>query len=156
MIGLEHVARLIDVTQRYRVAQAQVTGVHGFIAGNHTEQGGFAGSVRPDESHDGPRGNAKGEVVDQKAVVEALGDAFGIQDEIAEAGAGGNHDLGLFAGLFEFFGMQGFVGTDPRLTLRLARPGRLADPIELTRERTLACLLLLAFALETRLLLFEP
>ena len=71
-------------------------------------------------------------------------------------GPAGNHDLCLFTGLFEFFGMQGLVGTDSRLTLRLARPGRLADPIELTRERTLACLLLFAFALETRLLLFEP
>src|SRR5436305_7827970 len=63
-------ARLVDVRELNRVADAQYTPVRGLLAGDHPEQGRLPRAVRPDDADDPGGRKGKREVLDEQPVAE--------------------------------------------------------------------------------------
>ncbi len=94
-----------------------------FLPGDHLQQGGLAGAVRPDHADDGAGRDLGAEIVQQQALAVGLADALQFDDDIAQARAGRDVDLQLFAALLGFLAQQAFVGGQAGLALGLARLG---------------------------------
>src|SRR3546814_6491582 len=77
----------------HRVADADRAFIRRILAGDHLEQGRLAGAVRADNADDAARGQLDRQVVDQRAVVEALLDALKLDDDIAETFGNRDDDL---------------------------------------------------------------
>ncbi len=102
------------------------------------------------------RGRREGEVVDQGATVEALGQPLGLEHDVAESRTGRDVDLGGVdlahpVGL----GRHLLVASQTRLALGLAGLGVGAHPLELALEHLGALGVLLALDLEAVLLRLE-
>ncbi len=127
-----------------------------FLAGDHAEQRGLAGAVRPDDTDDAAGRQLEGEIVDQQVVAEALGEAFEVDDILSQPLGDGDNDLRgrclLLAGLLE----QILIALEARLGLGLSRLGRRRDPLLFGSERALARFLFAAFLCQALLLLTEP
>src|SRR5205814_10247940 len=86
----------------------------------------------------------------------ALGGVPGLDKELAEARARGQHNLRGFRRLFAALGHQRLIGLNARLALGLAGARALAHPFELALEGALARGFLLALLRQALLLLLEP
>ena len=155
-LARQRVARLVDIAELDRVADAKAAAIGGILRGDQLEQGRFAGAVRPDHPDDPARRQAEIERLDQQPVAKALGDPFGADHQFAEPRPRRQYDLRRLGGLFAALGDQRFIGRQPRLALCLARPRALPHPFELALEGALARFFLPAFDGEALLLLFEP
>jgi len=126
------------------------------LPGDHPEQRGLAGAVGADHADDAARRQLEGEILDQHAVAEALGEPFEVDDVLAEPLGHGNRDLRglglLLARLFQ----QILIALVARLGLGLARFRRGRDPLLLAGERLLVRSILAALLLEALLLLHQP
>ena len=72
LLAVERVARLVDIAELHRLADAERAGVGLLLAGDHAEQRGLAGAVRADDADDAAGRQLEGQVVDQQLVAEAL------------------------------------------------------------------------------------
>ena len=68
----------------HRLADLDGAAVGLFLAGDHAEQRGLAGAVRPDDADDAARRQLEGEIVDQEIVAEALAQVVEVDDVLAE------------------------------------------------------------------------
>src|SRR5208282_3804738 len=127
-----------------------------FLPGDHAEQRGLAGAVRPDDADDAARRQFEGQVVDQKIVAKAFAQVLEVDHVLPEPLGDRNDDLRglrlLLAGLFQQF----LVALVTRLGFRLPRARRSGDPFLLARQRALVRLVLAAFLLQPLLLLLKP
>src|SRR6185437_5666111 len=155
-VAVEGVARLVDIAELHGLADLDGAGIGLVLAGDHAEQRGLAGAVRADHADDAARRQLEGEAVDQQVVAEALGEAFEVDDILAEPLRDRDDDLRggrrLVVGLRE----QLFVALVARLGFRLPGLRRGRDPLLLALEGALARGLLAAFLREALLLLLEP
>ena len=95
-------------------------------------------------------------VLDEQQLTEALCQAVGLDDHVAQARPFRDQNL-CCPDLLTFIGVQEFlIGVDPRLALRLPCAGRHTNPVEFALEGLLTCRLGLFFLAETLLLLLEP
>ena len=135
-IGVERVARLVDVAHLHRVADGDRAAVRLLLARQHPEQRRLAGTVRADDADDARWRQGEREVLDQQAVAEALVQRLHLDDGVAEALARGNDDLQL-AGVVTIrfgLGLQLVVGEQAGLALRLAGLGGHPHPLELALQ----------------------
>jgi hypothetical protein len=79
------------------VSPTRICRIRGLLARDHAEQGGLAGAVGADHTDDAAGGQVETEVVDQQPYRRTLGQALGLDDQVAEARPGGNEDLDLVA-----------------------------------------------------------
>src|SRR5262245_60635509 len=156
LFAVERVARLIDITELHRLADADRAVIGLVLADDHPEQRGLAGAVRPNHADNAARRQLEGEVVDQQLFAEAFVQLLGFDHDIAETGPGRNGDLRLAALVARGFGEHLLVGADARLGLGTARFGARPDPVVRARERALARLVLLALDFKPLRFLLEP
>ncbi len=121
-----------------RVSYAERAGIGLFLPGDHAEERRLAGSVGTDDADDAAGRKLERKIVDQQPVAVSLLQPVGLDDDIAETLAGGNHDLSVAGAPFGRRLDQFVVGLDAGLRLGLARLGALAHPFALTRQRPLA------------------
>ena len=76
LLVIERLARLVDVGQAHRRADADLAGIGCFGAGEHAEQRGLAGAVRADDADDAAARQVEAEVVDQQPLAVALAQAL--------------------------------------------------------------------------------
>ena len=137
-------------------ANLQRAAVGLLLPGDHPEQRRLAGAVRPDHADDAAARQREVEAVDQQVVAVALAQAARFDDDVAEPGTRRNVDFGGFNFLRGVFAQQLLVGVEARLSFRLARARRHANPFELAFERALTPGLGLFLLRETILFLLEP
>jgi hypothetical protein len=77
LLGIERVARLVDIAELHRLADLDRAGVGLFLAGDHAEQRGLAGAVGADDADDAAGRQLEIQILDQQPVAIALGQAFG-------------------------------------------------------------------------------
>ena len=152
----QRIARLVDIAELDRLAQAQAAAVRLLLARDHAEQRGLAGAVRPDDADDGIGRDLEAQVVDQQALAEALAQVLGLDHEVAEPRPRRDDDLAGLRRLAAGLGQHGLVGLDARLGLGLARLGALADPFQLVLELALARRFGLFLLAQAGLLLLQP
>src|SRR5262249_16836289 len=157
-VGIEALARLIDVCRRHRVADAQRAGIGLLLARYHAEQGSLAGAVRTDDPDDAAARQRELDAVHQQPLAVCLAQSLGLDDEIAQPRARRNGDLRAgVAPLPRFlFGAQLLVVLDSSLALGVPRPRRHSHPLELAVERPLLRRGFLLLLRKTILLLVEP
>ena len=156
LFGVEVVVTLVDVGHLDGLAHLEVAGVGLLLAHYQAEEGGLAGAVGTDDTHDAVGREHKVEVFKQLLVAERLCQAVGLDDLVAEARAVGDEDFEALLLLFLVFVEQLVVAVETGLTLCLTRLGCHAHPFELALEGLAALrglLLLLGHALG---LLVEP
>ena len=86
-------ARLVDVGELHRVADAERARVRLLLARDHAEERRLAGAVRPDHADDAAGRQRERQVLDEQPVAEALRDVVGLDDDVAEPRAGRDVDL---------------------------------------------------------------
>src|SRR6266498_519234 len=132
----ERVPALVHVGERDRLPDLQLARVGLFLAHDHAEEGGLAGSVGSDHAHESAPGQDEAHVLHQEVVAVALAEPLGLDHEVAQAGAGRNRDLRLLlaAGGGLLLRQQLLVVNEAGLALGLARAGRHAHPLQLARS----------------------
>src|SRR3569623_3454840 len=85
LLAVERVARLIDVTELHALADLDRAAVRLLLLGDHAEQRRLAGTVRADDADNAAGRQPEGEIVDQKAITEALRQMIEVDDVVAEA-----------------------------------------------------------------------
>ncbi len=155
-VGVERIARLVDIGQLHRVTQRDRARIGLFLAGDHAEQRRFPGAVRADHADDGARGNAERQVLDQLAVAVMFAEVLDLDHLAAQTGAVGDDDLGLAHAFL--LGLVGhlLVGRDTGLRLRLTGLGPGADPLQFLFQNLLLGLVLARFLGDALGLLFQP
>src|SRR5207247_9382620 len=156
LVGLERFARLVDVAEPYRRADAEAAAIGLLLLGDDAGQRGLAGAVGSDHSDDAARRQAEAEVVDQQAIAIALPQMLALDYQVAQPRPGRDDDLGRFGRLLAGLGEQRLVGGDARLALGLAGARRLAEPFQLVLPGPLAGALLLLLERQPLLLLLQP
>src|SRR6266568_1603539 len=156
VLGLQRVARLVDVAELDRLADADCSGVGLLLAGDHAEQRGLSGAVGADHPDDAARRQFEAQILDQQIVAIALGEPVGVDDVGAEPLRDRNDDLGGLRALVGALGDELLVGAIARLGFRLPRARRGRDPLALPRHGALARFLLAALLHQPLLLLLEP
>ena len=147
LVGVERVARLVDVGELDRLADLQRARVGLLLPGDHPQQRRLAGAVRADHADDPAAGQVEAEVIDQHAVAVGLAELVCLDDDVAEPRAGRDVDLDLVELDVAVLGEQRLVGVQPRLRLVAARAGVEPHPLELLVDRPLARALLLLLLL---------
>src|SRR6202158_2048104 len=155
VLGLERVARLVDVAELDRLADADFSGVGLLRAGDHAEQRGLASAVGADHADDAARRQFEAQVLDQQIVAVALGQTVGVDDVRAEPLRARNDDRRGLRALVRALGDELLIGAIALLGFRLARARRGRDPLALARERALVRLLLAALLHEPLVFLLE-
>jgi hypothetical protein len=89
LVGAEAVARLVDIAELHRLADAEAPASAVLLAGDHAEQGRLAGAVRADDADDAAGRQQERQVLDQQPVAEALVHLVRLDHQVAEARAGG-------------------------------------------------------------------
>ena len=142
LVGVERVAGLVDVGELDGLADAQRAAVGLLLADDHPEQRRLAGAVGADHADDAAGRQRERQVLDQQPVAEALAQALGLDDDVAQPRAGRDVDLDLVELDVALLGEQRLVVVQARLGLLAPARGVLADPLELARDRALARALL--------------
>src|SRR5690606_26447857 len=150
------VAALIHVPELHRAADANLTAVGRFLAGNHAEQRGLADAVGADHAHDAARRQAERKVVDQQLIAVSLAQILGFDHQVAEVLALGNLDFDFLLAALLLFGRHLFVSLDASLALGLASPRSHPNPLEFLGEGLLASASGLLFLFEPLLFLLQP
>ncbi len=156
--GSSSLAALVDIRQVHRWTEVDGPLVGWFLAGDEPEQRGLAGSVWADDPDDGGGWHVEVQLIDEKTVSVALGDARQSDHLVAEALGEGDDELeSVGSGLHvSRLGDEPLVGGEARLALRLPGPWRHPNPLQLALYRAAPRLRLALVLGEPRLLLFEP
>ena len=93
LVGIERVARLVDVGELDGVAERERAAVGLLLADDHLEQRRLAGAVGADHADDPGGRQREGQVLDQQPVAEALAHVRGLDHLVAEARPGRDVDL---------------------------------------------------------------
>src|SRR6478672_4190779 len=94
LVRVDAATALVRVGDLDRIADLQIAAVEGLQADDGLEQGGLADAVGADDTDDAVARQGEGQSVDQGAVLEALLQVLGFQDEAAQARS--RRDLDLF------------------------------------------------------------
>src|SRR5690606_3987081 len=94
LLGVERPV-LVDVSELDGLADAEAPGVGLDLARDHAEERRLARAVGPDHADDAAGWEAEGEVLEEHLLAVGLRDALGLDDDVAEAGAGRDVDLEL-------------------------------------------------------------
>ena len=127
-----------------------------FLAGDHAEQRGLAGAVRPDHADDAAGRQLEGEIVDQEIVAETLLEVIEIDHVLAEPLGHRDDDLRRLGLLVGSLCQQILVTLIARLRLGLPGARACGDPLLLARQRALVRRFLAALLFEPLLLLRQP
>src|SRR5690606_22698516 len=138
LVRVERVARLVDVGELHRLADAQRARVRLLLADDHAEQRRLAGAVRADHADDAAGRQAEAQLVDQQTVAVGLADVLRLDHDVAEPRSGRDRDLGRALALGLALGEELLVGRETCLTLCLTGARRHAHPLELALQRALA------------------
>jgi len=137
LAAVERIARLVDIAEMHALADGDGALVRRLLLGDHPEQRGLAGAVRPNHADDAAGRQLEGEIIDQFAIAEAFAEAFEVDHVLAQPLGDGDDDLRglglLLAGLLQ----QLFIALIARLGLGLAGFRRSRDPFLLARQRAL-------------------
>ncbi len=156
LVGIERLARLVDVGHLHRRADGQRARVGRLLARDHAEERRLARAVGADDADDAAAREGELEILEEEPVAVSLGDLAGDDDFVAEALGHRDHDFGRAFGLPLRLLPQLFVPRDARLALGLAGARRQADPLELALQRLLPGGRLLLLLGQAALLLVEP
>src|SRR5205085_760972 len=126
------------------------------LTGDHPEQRRLPRSIRPDDADDPAARKGEVEIVDQQIVAVAFAELPGFDDHVAEARAGRDVNFGRLDLLSRLLAEQILVRVQTSFTLRLPRPWRHANPLELAFERALLLRLRLLFLLQPLPFLLQP
>src|SRR3569623_1574213 len=88
LVAGQAVARLVDIGELHGFADAQLSRVRFFLAGENTEQGGFTGAVGADDADDAAGRQTEAQAIEQQVITEGLAQLLGLDHYIAEARAG--------------------------------------------------------------------
>src|SRR6187431_2883497 len=114
LLAVERIARLIDIAELHRVADADGAVVRLVLSHDHAEQRGLAGAVRTDHADNAAWRELEGEIVDEEAVAEAFADILRLDDDVAEPRSRRNGDLRLAVGIAAGLRHQLVIGLDAR------------------------------------------
>ena len=106
-VGLETLARLVEVDGLQIGAEADGAGVGGHLAQHDLDQGGLAGAIGADDGQPVAAHDTGGEGLDDGAVAEALGDALQVSDQLARGGAGIDAEMQVARHILQPFGAFG-------------------------------------------------
>src|SRR5215472_5599992 len=93
LVRPKRVARLVDIAELDRIADAQGAAIDLLLAHDHAEEGRLAGTVGADDADDAAGRQAEIEIVDQEPFAEGLAQMLGGDHEVAQPRARGNADL---------------------------------------------------------------
>ena len=156
MLGVEAVARLIDVGQFDGVADPQRSAIRLFLTDQHSEQGGLARAVGTDHADDAALGQLEVETVDQQPVAEALAQLRGFHHQFAQPWPRRDVEFLGFVALLEFLRFQFLEPGDAGLALGVAALGIGAHPFQLRLHRLDMGGFLLLLDFQPLLLLLQP
>ena len=125
-------------------------------AGEHAEQRGLAGTVRPDDADDAAARQREIQVIDQQAIAESLAQALDLDDQVAQPRSGRDVDLVGLVALLELLGGELIVAGQARFALGLTCLRIGAHPLEFARECFAQCVALAFLERQPLFLLFEP
>ncbi len=154
-VGVE-IATLVEISEFDGLTDADGAAVRLLLAGNHAKEGRFAGAVRADDADDAAGGEAEGHVFDEEFVPVGLAHPFGFDNDVAEAGAGGDEEFEFLFLLLAFLTEEFFIGRDTRLTLGVAPLWTHANPFEFALQGLLALSFRFVFLAEAVLFLLQP
>ena len=153
LLAVETIARLVDVAEMHRLADLDRAGIGLVLPGDHPEQRGLAGAVGANHPDNATRRQLEGEVIDQQAVAEPLGQPLEIDHVLAKPLGDGNRDLRGLGLFFARLLQQVFVTLVARLGFGLAGLRRSRDPFLFPLQRALMRRLLAALLRQPLLLL---
>ena len=156
LVGGQRLAALVHRADLHRLADAQNAAVRRLLAGQHPEERGLAGAVRPDHADYARRRQAEGDTLHQQPVAERLGHAFRLDHHVAQPRPRRDDDLGRVERPALALGQQLLIGPEPRPALGLPGARALADPFELALQHLAPRALLLLLQREAALLLLQP
>src|SRR5690606_32900134 len=130
LLRVEAGPALVHVAQFHRLPEAHRAAIRLFLPGDQAQQRRLARAVGPDHADDRAGGNGQAQVVDEQPVVVALAHAVQLDHQVAEARAGRDIDLQLFAPLLRLLAEQLFVVVHARLTFGLPGARRHVDPFQ--------------------------
>src|SRR5262249_14089802 len=139
-----------------RGAHADRARIGALRAGQHAEQRGLAGTVRPDDADDAATRQAERQIVDQQPLAVALAQVLDLDDRIAEPFARRDVDLARLVALLKLARSELLVALQAGLALGLTRLGILSHPLELVLQGLAQRLALALLDCEPLLLLLEP
>ena len=157
VLVVQSLPRLIHIGEFDAGSQANFAAIGFLDAGEHAEQGGLAGPVRPDDADDAAGRQAKTQGVDQQPIVVTFSQVLAFDDQIPQALARGNVDLVGLVALLKFLRGQLFIALQPRFGFGLTRFRVGSHPFQFAfqgfRQRVLLPLFLsqaLSFLLQPR------
>src|SRR5260370_20361752 len=141
VVGAERVARLVDIAELDRLAEAQLPAVRHLVFGDHAQQRRLAGAVRANDADDAAERQPEAQFLDQQMVAEPLAQFVRLDHEVAETPARRQDDLRGLRRLLAALPDQRLIGRHPRLALRLAGARALPHPFQFALQRAAAPLL---------------
>ncbi|MNS54791.1 hypothetical protein D3C72_876050 [compost metagenome] len=156
LVRIQRIAALVDERHLHGRPDLDLAAVRLLLAGQHAEEGGLAGAVRPDDADDRARRHLEAQVVDQQAVAIALAHVLELDDLVAETLAHGDEDLLGFVALLVVLAVQFVESCQTRLRLGLPALGVLAHPLQFLVQCLLARRLGRLLLLQALLLLVQP
>ena len=149
---------MIDVGHFDGFADLHGAAVGLFLAGEHAKQRGLTCAVWPDDANDSGLWQCERQVFNQQPIPESFRQVGDLDDGIAKAFAGRDHDFEpVVVDAVRFrFGLQLVVGGEAGLAFGLASLWRHAHPFQFLLEGALAGGLSFFFLCQTGLLLFKP
>src|ERR1035437_78377 len=123
---VEVVAALVHVAELYGLADRDGAGVGRLIAYEHPKQRRLARAVGPDDPHDARSRQRERQILDEQLVAVPLFEVRGLDDGVAQAGAGRNGDLEFSGDALVGLGLSEklVVGLEAGFALALASAGR--------------------------------
>ncbi len=157
-LGIETVTTLVHVSERHRAAHFDGARIGLLLIEHHLEECRLPSAVGSDDTDDATRRQEERQILDEQAIIEALGEMARVHDDVAEARSRRDHNLEAVRAPLRGFGLgHEFVkGTHAGLALTLTSSRGHSNPVEFSFERALTCFVRLLFGGEACLLLLQP
>ena len=153
---IEGIPGLVHVAEFDRVTEGETAAVGLLVPGDHAEERGLAGAVGADDADDGARRQDEINVLHQQHVAVSLGQPAGHDHLVAQPRPRRDDDFGGARAALAGLGQERIVSGEARLSLRLAGPGRKADPLEFTPQGAPPRAVLLFLLGQPLFLLLQP
>src|SRR5262249_54279128 len=135
LLRVERLPALIHIADVNSLPDLETAAVWSFLTRDHADKRGLAGAVGPDDAYDPTARKGEGEVVDEQVVAVRLFETARLDNDVTQSRPGRDVDFGGLNPLGGILTEEGFVGVQAGLALRLPRPRRHPDPLELPLER---------------------